>query len=238
MSENKNTRFTDAALLKGKYAFHAEQLRAGSVASDKKVDWSTIEVGNQAEEAAQEVAKHIFAFNEALDPQKEQLEIISMTAVGQMKVLGLAPGEGDILRVDGVLMPEELPTSVVLHASQLSLTFVRVPIKIDEPEKTSESNRIGFVIFDDLQDRQKARYKKKKTKAKKVAKSGGKVPSMEELMAVAIKAAKMKKKKSKATKAAKKTAKTAKKSEPKKAVKKVTLKKPTKKKSTKKVKAK
>lgn len=223
-SENKSTRFTDAALLKGKYAFHAEQLRASSSASANKVDWSKIECGNQAEEAAQEVAKHIFAFNEALDPKKEQLEIISMTAVGQMKVLGLAPGEGDILRVDGVLMPDELPTSVVVHASQLALTFVRVPIKADEPEQTSESNRIGFVIFDDLQDRQKARYKKDKSKAKKAKKS--KVPTMDELIAVALRAKKQTKKKSK-------TAKTA----PKKSTKK-TPKNVTKKKNTKKVKAK
>lgn len=223
-NETKNTRFTDAALLKGKYAFHAEQLRASSATSAKKVDWTKIECGNQAEEAAQEVAKHIFAFNEALDPKKEQLEIISMTAVGQMKVLGLAPGEGDILRVDGVLMPDELPTSVVVHASQLALTFVRVPIKADEPEQTSESNRIGFVIFDDLQDRQKARYKKDKSKAKNAKKS--KVPTMDELIAVALKAKKQTKKKSK-------TAKTA----PKKSTKK-TPKNVTKKKTTKKVKAK
>ncbi|MBL1404984.1 MAG: hypothetical protein COC17_03830 [Hyphomicrobiales bacterium] len=227
-SGNKKTRFTDAALLKGKYAFHAEQLRVGSSTSAKKVDWTTIECGNQAEETAQEVAKHIFAFNEALDPEKEQLEIISLTAVGQMKVLGLAPGEGDILRVDGVLMPDELPTSVVVHASQLALTFVRVPIKSDEPEKESESNRIGFVIFDDLQDRQKARYKKNKSKAKKVKKS--KVPTMDELMKVALKAKKLAKKKSKATKAAKAATK--------KIAKKSTPKKPIKKKSTKKVKAK
>lgn len=233
MSENKIFRFTDAAMLKGKYAFHVEQLRASSAASMKKVDWTTIECGNQAEEAAQEVAKHIFAFNEAIDPEKEQLEIITMTAVGQMKVLGLAPGEGDILRVDGVLMPDELPTSVVVHASQLSLTFVRVPIQNPQLEQTSESNRIGFVIFDDLQDRQKARYKKNKSKAKKATKKAAKIPTMEELMAAALKATKQAKKK----KRSKVTAKTATK-----AISKKTTKKPTKKinkkKTTKKVKVK
>lgn len=226
--KNKDSRFSDAALLKGKYAFHAEQLRASSAASTHKVDWEKIDCGNQAEEAAQEVAKHIFAFNEAIDPKKEQLEIIIMTAAGQMKVLGLAPGEGDILRVDGVLMPDELPTSVVVHASQLALTFVRVPVENPQQENESESNRIGFVIFDDLQDRQKARYKKKKAKAKKkTAKKKAKVPTMDELMAVALKAAKKSKKKPKAS--AKSSTKTAVKKAPKKT---------TKKKITKKVKAK
>lgn len=196
------TRFSDAALLKGKFAFHADQLRESTKASSAKVDWSNIEPENTAEEAAQEVAKHIFAFNEAIDSKKEQLEIMTLTAAGQMKVLGLAPGEGDILRVDGVLMPDQIPTSIVIHSSQLALTFVRVPIETPQEEAESESNRIGFVIFDDLQDRQKARYKKKKTAAKKAK---NKIPTMEDIVAATLKANK-KAKAAKKKKTAKKTA--------------------------------
>ncbi|MFK7901609.1 MAG: hypothetical protein AB8B49_02090, partial [Nitratireductor sp.] len=63
-------------------------------------------------------------------------------------------------------------------------------------------NRIGFVIFDDLQDRQKARYKKKKTAAKKAK---NKIPTMEDIVAATLKANK-KAKAAKKKKTAKKTA--------------------------------
>lgn len=183
------SRFSDAALLKGKYSFHAEQLRAGSQAPSK-VDWEQVECDNTAEEAAQEVAKHIFAFNEALDPKTEQMEIMTFSAAGQMKVLALVPGESDLLRIDGVLMPEKVPASVMIHASQLALTFVRVPLdKNADGEHQNEGAKIGFVIFDDLKDRRKSRYKKAATKraaAKKAAKK--KIPSMAELKAKAKKA--------------------------------------------------
>lgn len=209
--KNTDNRFSDAALLKGKYAFHADQLRESTKATSGVVDWSKAACDNLAEEAAQEIAKHIFAFNEALDSKKEQLEIIALTAVGQMKVLGIAPGDGDLLRVDGVLMPDEIPTSHIVHANQLALTFVRVPIEEPLVEDENESNRIGFVIFGDLKDRQKARYKKKKRAARKfgrkAAKKSTKTPTMDELMAVALKAKKEKKravKKSKAKKTTKK----------------------------------
>lgn len=187
------SRFSDAALLKGKYAFHAEQLRAGAGAADQ-VDWEQAACDNAAEEAAQEVAKHIFAFNQALDPKTEQMEIMTFSAAGQMKVLALVPGESDLIRVDGVLMPEKIPASVMIHASQLSLTFVRVPLEEGaDTEHKSEGAQIGFVIFDDLKDRQKSRYKKanakraaaKKAKAKTAKK---KAPTMAELKAKAKKA--------------------------------------------------
>lgn len=175
------TRFSDAALLKGKYAYHADQLRAA--AGKDPVDWEEAAADSVAEEAAQEVARHIFAFNEALDKDAEQMEIMTVTAAGQMKVLAIVPGESDLLRVDGVVMPQELPASIVVHASQLALTFVRVPIDKKAKEK-DDGAQIGFVIFDDLKDRQKARYKKNK-KTKKTAKK--KAPTMAELRAKAKK---------------------------------------------------
>lgn len=161
------TQFSDAALLKGDYAHLAAEMRAGDRAAPLQKDWDKTACANKAEEAAQEVAKHIFAVQQSLDPEKEQLEVLTFSAAGQMKVIAIHPGDGDILRVDGVLMPQGQPASVVIHASTLSLTFVRAPLPKDEEAK-DEGLQIGFVIFDELKERQKARYANKGKKTKKL----------------------------------------------------------------------
>lgn len=161
------TRYSDAALLKGDYAHLAAELRAGERAAPSQGDWDKAACDNAAEEAAQEVAKHIFAFQQSLDGEKEQLEILTYSAVGQIKVIALHPGEGDLLRVDGVLVEGGKPVSVVIHSQMLSLTFVSAPLAAEENEK-DEGLKIGFVIFDELQERQKARYSKGSKKPKKV----------------------------------------------------------------------
>lgn len=161
------TRYSDAALLAGDYAHLAAEMRAGKRAAPLQKDWDKAACDNRAEEAAQEVAKHIFAFQQSIDGEKEQLEILTFSAAGQMKVIAIHPGDGDVLRVDGFLVPEGRPASVVIHASTLSLTFVTAPIA-REGEARDEGLRIGFVIFDELQERQKARYSKGSKKPKKL----------------------------------------------------------------------
>lgn len=172
------TRFSEAALLTGKFAHMAAEFRAGNREAPKPKDWKKVANDNQAEEAAQEVAKHIFALQQAIDEKTERLEIMHFTAVGPMKVLALVPGEGDILRLDGVLQSGE-PVSQAMHASQLTLTFTKAPLKEDEAE--DDGLEIGFLIFDELSKRRKARDKKLrklslktsrtiKPKAKRVAK--------------------------------------------------------------------
>ncbi len=163
------TRFSDAALLKGDYAHMAAEMRAGDRNAPKPKDWDKTACDNRAEEAAQEVAKHIFAVQQSIDPKKEQLEILTFSAAGQMKVIAIHPGEGDMLRIDGVLVPQGAPASVVIHASTLSLTFVRAPVAKDE-EAQDEGLQIGFVIFDELEERQKARYSKGTKKSPKRSK--------------------------------------------------------------------
>lgn len=160
------TRYSDAALLKGEYAQLAAEMRAGDRAAPLQKDWDKTACDNRAEEAAQEVAKHIFAVQQSLDPKKEQLEVLTFSAAGQMKVIAIHPGDGDILRVDGILMPQGQPASVVIHASTLALTFVLAPLAKDE-DAMDEGLQIGFVIFDELQERQKARYSKGVKKAPK-----------------------------------------------------------------------
>ncbi|WP_075995295.1 hypothetical protein [Salaquimonas pukyongi] len=156
------TRYTDAALLTGEYAHMAAQLRAGDRTAPGPAEWEKTACDNQAEEAAQDVAKHIFAFQQSLDPETEQLEVFTYSAAGQIKVLAVVPGEGDLLRIDGLLMPAAKPASVIIHAALLSLTLTRVPLAKDETQ--DEGLKIGFVIFDELKERQKARYKSKKKK--------------------------------------------------------------------------
>ena len=90
------TRYTDAALLTGEYAHLAAQLRAGERAVPGPLEWEKTACDNQAEEAAQDVAKHIFAFQQSLDPETEQLEVVSYSAAGQIRVLAVVPGEGDL----------------------------------------------------------------------------------------------------------------------------------------------
>ena len=50
-----------------------------------------------------------------------------------MRVRALVPGEGDILRIDGVLENGN-PVAQAMHASQLSLTFIKAQLKKEENE--------------------------------------------------------------------------------------------------------
>jgi len=152
------SRFSDAALLKGDYSHMAAEFRAGNRAAPKKKDWSKAACDNQAEQTAQEVAKHIFALQQDIDKESEKLNIMHFTAAGPMKVMAVVPGEGDILRLDGILMPDGDPVAQALHASQLSLTFTKVPL--NEKEAADDGLEIGFLIFDELRDRKKKRDRK------------------------------------------------------------------------------
>jgi hypothetical protein len=151
------SRFSDAALLKGKFAHKVAELRAGQRTAPKQKDWNGASCDNQAEETAQEVAKHIFSLQSSVDAEKEKLEILHFTAIGIMRVLALVPGEGDVLRLDGVLENGN-PVAQAMHASQLSLTFVKAPLKKEEDE--DDGLQIGFLIFDELTKRRKARDKR------------------------------------------------------------------------------
>ncbi|WP_162654288.1 hypothetical protein [Lentilitoribacter sp. Alg239-R112] len=148
------TRFSDAALLKGKYASMALELREGKREAPKDNEWQGVACENTAERSAQEVAKHIFTFQKTMDPKQEVLEVIAMCPAGPMKVMALIPGEGDILRLDGILT-DGIPTSAVINSSQLALSFLRRPISNDEQE--DDGLQIGFVIFDELAERKKQR---------------------------------------------------------------------------------
>ena len=150
------TRFSDAALLTGDFSHMAAEFRAGNRAAPKAKDWNKVACDNQAEDAAQEIAKHIFALQQAIDEKSEKLEIMHFTAVGPMKVMAIVPGEGDILRLDGVLESGD-PVSQAMHASQLTLTFVKAPLKENETE--DDGLEIGFLIFDELKKRRKRRDK-------------------------------------------------------------------------------
>ena len=74
-----------------------------------------------------------------------------------MRVLALVPGEGDILRLDGVL-ENGSPVAQAMHASQLSLTFIKAQLKKEENE--DDGLQIGFLIFDELTKRRKQRDKR------------------------------------------------------------------------------
>lgn len=151
------TRFSDAALLKGDYAHMAAEFRAGERAAPAKKDWGKVACDNQAEECAQEIAKHIFALEQQLDHATEKLEIMHFTAAGPMKVLAVVPGEGDVLRLDG-LLPSGDPVAQAMHTSQLSLTFLKA--SLNEEEDKDDGLEIGFLIFDELKKRRKKRDRK------------------------------------------------------------------------------
>ncbi|MGI9364425.1 MAG: hypothetical protein ACR2O8_04520 [Rhizobiaceae bacterium] len=151
------TRFSDAALLQGNFSHMAAEFRAGNRNAPRAKDWNKVSCDNQAEEAAQEIAKHIFALQQSVDNKTEKLEIMHATAVGPMKVLALLPGEGDVLRLDGVNAKGD-PMALVVHASQIALTFIKVALKADGEE--DDGLEIGFLIFDELKQRRKARDKR------------------------------------------------------------------------------
>ena len=149
------TRFSDAAVLKGDYAHMAAEFRAGERAAPGNREWNKAAVDTPAEEAAQDVAKHIFALQQQIDQEKERIEILAFSAIGQFKVLGLVPGEGDLIRVDGILADGK-PVASLIHVEQLALTFTTTPLNAEEDNDGLE---IGFLIFDELKERKKRKKK-------------------------------------------------------------------------------
>lgn len=157
------SRYSDAALLKGDYA--------GMLKSPpKEADWKKLDCENCSEKSAQAIAKQIFHFQQSIDPAKEKLEVTTFSALGPIKVLGITPIDGDLLRIDGVKPDSLSPTSMVQHIEQLSLTFTKAEIKSPDDEENDDGLQIGYVIFDELKERKKKRdAAKRKRPARKKA---------------------------------------------------------------------
>lgn len=158
--------YSDAALLKGEYTHMAAELRAGERSAPSHAEWQKTSCENVAEAAAQAVAKQIFELHSTLDGEKEQLEIGAWSAAGVMIVLGLFPGEGDLVRLEGHLANSNQPVAQLIHANQLALTITKRSTQEAPPEE--DATQIGFVIFDQLAKRSKtkAATKKKTTKTR------------------------------------------------------------------------
>ena len=160
------TRFSDAALLKGDFATMLQN-------PPKDSEWSKTACDNSAEEAAKSVAQQIFAMREQLDPKTEKLEVITFSSMGPIKVLGIMPIDGDLMRIDGLNPADMSPVSIVQHVEQMSLTFTKAKVKSENPEEQPDDDdgmQIGFVIFDELKERKKVRAAAKRKKpARKAA---------------------------------------------------------------------
>lgn len=157
------TRYSDAALLTGDFAHMAAEFKAGNRAAPSADEWGKAACDNGAEEAAQAVAKQIFALQSQIDGNKEQLEIAAMSLAGPMIVSGVFPDDGDMLRIDGYLVSNKQPAAVLIHASQLALTITKSTTAETKPE--DDGLKIGFVIFDELEKRAAARKKQNSNKA-------------------------------------------------------------------------
>lgn len=154
------TRFSDAALLKGDFATMLQN-------PPKEAEWNKTDCENIAEEAAKSVAQQIFAMREQLDPKKEKLEVITFSSMGPIKVLGIMPVDGDLMRIDGLNPADMSPVSIVQHVGQMSLTFTKAAVKSENPEEEPDEDdggQIGFVIFDELKTRKKSREAAKRKK--------------------------------------------------------------------------
>ncbi len=154
------TRFSDAALLKGDFATMLQN-------PPKDSEWSKTSCDNSAEEAAKSVAQQIFAMREQLDPKTEKLEVITFSSMGPIKVLGIMPIDGDLMRIDGLNPADLSPVSIVQHVEQMSLTFTKAKVKSENPEEQPDEDdggQIGFVIFDELKTRKKIRAAAKRKK--------------------------------------------------------------------------
>ncbi|MEL6920482.1 MAG: hypothetical protein AAFO77_05575 [Pseudomonadota bacterium] len=165
------TRYSDAALLKGDYAHLAAELKNGKRGLPSSDDWKRAKCDehNRAEIAAQSVAKQIFALQEQIDRETEQLEIATISAAGPMIVSGVVPDNGDMVRVDGHLISDKRPVALLLHSSQLALTITKSTTEQTNPE--DDGLKIGFVIFDELEKRAEARQKARSKTAQKKAKA-------------------------------------------------------------------
>lgn len=153
------TRFSDAALLKGDFATMIQN-------PPNEAEWNKTACENNAEAAAQSVAKQIFAMRDQLDPKTEKLEVVTFSSMGPIKVMGIMPIDGDLLRIDGLNPATNTPVSIVQHVEQMSLTFTKLPVESEETEEEAakESMQIGFVIFDELKERKKTREAAKRKK--------------------------------------------------------------------------
>lgn len=155
------TQYSDAALLKGDFATMLQK------PAPKETEWSKTSCDNGSEAAAQAIAKQIFGFQQSIDPKKEKLEVVTFSALGPIKVLGLSPMDGELMRIDGVNPSTSAPVSIVQHVEQLSLTFTKAPVQSDNPEEQPDNDdglQIGFVIFDELKERKKTRDAAKRKK--------------------------------------------------------------------------
>ncbi len=168
------TRFSDAALLKGDFA---QMLKN----PPKEAEWKKTSCDSSAEAAAQSIAKQIFAFQQQIDQEKEKLEVTTFSSLGPIKVMGVMPIEGDMMRIDGVqVTPNGVsPVSIIQSATQLSLTFTKAVVQSKNPTEEPDDDdgmQIGFVIFDELKERKKSRdaAKRKKPARKPTKKTAAK----------------------------------------------------------------
>jgi len=168
------TRFSDAALLKGDFAKMLKE-------PPKEAEWKKTSCDNSAEAAAQSIAKQIFAFQQQIDQEKEKLEVTTFSSLGPIKVMGVMPIEGGMMRIDGVqVTPNGVsPVSIIQSATQLSLTFTKAVVQSKNPTEEPDDDdgmQIGFVIFDELKERKKSRdaAKRKKPARKPTKKTAAK----------------------------------------------------------------
>lgn len=152
------TLFSDAALLKVDFSTMLQD-------PPLEAEWSKTACDNGAEAAAQSIAKQIFAMRKQLDPKVEQLEVVTFSSIGPIKVLGIMPIDGDLMRIDGMNPADNTPVSVVQHVEQMSLTFTKAAVKSEKLEdEIDDGAKIGFVIFDELKTRKKDRAAAKRKK--------------------------------------------------------------------------
>ena len=152
------TRFSDAAMLTGKYATMLKE-------PPQEAEWQKASCDNGSEEAAQAIAKQIFGFQQTIDKAKEKLEVLTFSSLGPIKVLGISPMDGELMRIDGINPANMAPVSMVQHVEQLSLTITKAPVQSENPEEEPDEDdglQIGFVIFDELKERKKTRDAAKK----------------------------------------------------------------------------
>jgi len=163
------TRFSDAALLKGDYAKMLKE-------PPQEAEWNKIKCDDPTEAAAQSIAKQIFAFQQQIDQEKEKLEVTTFSSLGPIKVMGVMPIEGDMMRIDGVQVTPDgvAPVSIIQSTMQLSLTFTKAPVQSANPGEEPDDDdglQIGFVIFDELNSRKKSRDAAKRKKSTRKAKA-------------------------------------------------------------------
>lgn len=160
------TQYSDAALLKGNYSKMLQD-------PPKEAEWKKTACDNGAEAAAQAIAKQIFGFSQAIDPKTEKLEVVTFSALGPIKVIGIMPMEGELMRIEGLHPDTRQTVAMIQHVEQLSLTFSKALVKSDNPEENPDDDdgmRIGYVIFDELTERKKKRdAAKRKRPARKAS---------------------------------------------------------------------